>query len=232
MAEEILTHAREVIDTDVPFTIDPITKEIKPGAANLTLAQRAKNSERFTFTIPGTTIEGHDMTKCNSVLIHFQNISEGGSQRSIGIYHVEDLAEVNGSVTLSWLIGEEATVYSGALIFSIHFACFNENGEMVYNFPTLTFSQITVGETVWNSETIEKEYPDIIAEFNARIADLERPPEAVSARIVKAEDGTITITMPMSDGTTGVCMLNPGEDGWPVSVTVNGVTKPLEWEGF
>lgn len=172
MAEEILTHAREVIDTDVPFTIDPITKEIKPGSANLTLAQRAKNSERFTFTIPGTTIEGHDMSRCNSVLIHFQNIEQSGSGRSLGIYKVQDLAITDGSVTLSWLIGDEATLYAGALIFSIHFACI-ENGEVVYNFPTLTYSQILVGATVWNSETVAREYPDIIAEFDARLSVLE-----------------------------------------------------------
>lgn len=57
-------------------------------------------------------------------------------------------------------------------------------------------------------------------------------PDATSVTIAKAEDGTVTITIPMSDGTTDTCVLNPGEDGWPVSATMNGVTKPIEWEGW
>ena len=69
-----------------------------------------------------------------------------------------------------------------------------------------------------------------IVDIEGRIND--GLPDANPVKIAQAEDGTITITMPMSDGTTDTCVLNPGEDGWPASVTVNGVTKPLEWEGF
>lgn len=57
-------------------------------------------------------------------------------------------------------------------------------------------------------------------------------PAANSVKIAHAEDGTVTITMPMSDGTTDICVLNPGADGWPVSATLNGMTIPLEWEGW
>lgn len=173
MADIIPTHAHSVIDTARPFTIDPNTKEVRPGTDKLTLAQRSQNSERFTFTISGTTIEGHDMTVCNSVMIHFQNIDQDRTQRSIGIYKVTDLAVKDNTVTLSWLIGEEATLYAGSLIFSIHFTCTDDLGNVLYNFPTLTFSKVTVGATVWNSETIEKECPDIIAEFEARLAAAE-----------------------------------------------------------
>lgn len=173
MAEKILTHGHAVIDSDIPFRIDPLTKTVIPGSSNLTLAQRSQDSERFTFTIPGTVIEGHDMTRCNAVMIHFQNIDQSGTSASIGIYKVDDLDVHDDSVTLSWLVGLESTIYAGGLIFSIHFMCV-EDGVVVYDFPTLTYSGITVGATVWNSETIVKEYPDIIAEFEARIAALER----------------------------------------------------------
>ena len=168
----IPTHSHPVVDTDRPFVIDPISKQITAGADNLTLAHHAKNSERFTFVIPGTVIEGHDMAACNSVMVHFQNIGQNGT-RSDGIYEVTDLAVDGESVRLSWLIDDDATRFAGGLIFSIHFACIADDGTLVYNFPTLTFSKITVGATVWNSETIASDYPDILAAFNARIAELE-----------------------------------------------------------
>ena len=57
-------------------------------------------------------------------------------------------------------------------------------------------------------------------------------PAANSAKIAKADDGTITITTPMNDGTTSVCVLTPGADGWPVMATIDGVAVPLEWEGW
>ena len=173
MAEVIPTHTHSVVDADRPFIINPITKEITAGSTNLTLAQHSKNSDRLTFSIPDTIIEGHDMSKCNSVKIHFQNVCQKSGQVSTGIYSVTDLAVADGRVTLSWLIGAEATLYAGGLSFSIHFGCTAEDGTVVYNFPTLTYSKITVGATIWNSDTIAREYPDIIAEVDARIAALE-----------------------------------------------------------
>ncbi len=174
MAEEILTHSRAVIDDDPEFVIDAETKKITAGSVNLTLAQFSKNSERLTFYISGKTIEGHDMSECNSVEIHFQNIKEDLTARNLGIYSVTDLkVQEDDSVTLSWLVDDDATQYAGGLIFSIHFACIDETGELIYDFPTLTYSGLTVGETVWNSATLVTKYPDIIAEFDARIAALE-----------------------------------------------------------
>ena len=156
------------------FTIKSSTNEVLPETNDLALAQHSDKVERFTFTIADGIIKGHDITDCNSVLIHFQNTSKDLSQRSIGIYSVTDLAVAGKTVTLSWLIGEEATRYAGSLIFSIHFARIDEDGKTAYNLPTLTFARVTVGDTVWNSETIEKDHPDIIAEFEARIAELEK----------------------------------------------------------
>ncbi len=57
-------------------------------------------------------------------------------------------------------------------------------------------------------------------------------PAANSATISKAEDGTVTITTPMSDGTTSVCVLTPGADGFPVMATIDGNAVPLIWEGW
>lgn len=188
MAEEILTHTHEVIDTDPRFTIDPKTKKIIAGAANLTLAQHAKESERLTFYVPDKMIEGHDLTICNDVQIHFVNIDQATQKKSIGVYKVTDLKAEEDSASLSWLIDDDVTRYAGGLIFSIHFACLAEDGSLVYDFPTLTYSEITVGATVWNSQTIEEEYPDIIRDFEQRLRALEQGANVTPEQIQAAVD--------------------------------------------
>lgn len=173
MAIEIETHAHEVIDTDPRFIIDPKTKKITAGTGNLTLAQHAKNSERLTFYIPDKIVEGHDMTLCNFTEIHFENIDAATGKKSVGIYKVTDLKADADSVTLSWLVDDDVTRYAGGLLFSIHFACIAEDGSVVYDFPTLTYSDLIVGATIWNSKTIEEQYPEIIEDFERRISSLE-----------------------------------------------------------
>lgn len=251
MATEIQTHTHEVVDTDPRFLIDPKTKKITPGSANLTLAQHAVNSERITFYIPDKVVEGHDLTLCNDCQIHFENIDEKTGKRSFGPYKVEDLKAENEGVVLSWLIDEDATRYAGALIFSIHFACIGEDGEIVYDFPTLTCSVLTVGETVWNSQTMAEEYPDIIRDFERRISALEKggavTPEQIQEavnnylgenpvttgkpikdfKITEHADGSITMKNTFTDGTYETIVLAAGEK--PGSVTYNGVAIPIEW---
>lgn len=163
------------VDMDKPFVIDPKTKAILFEPGKKELAQHAKRSERFSFYISKKVVEGYDLSLCNSVLVHYQNIDEKTKQVSYGIYSVEDMEiALDNSVSFSWLLDADATEYVGALIFSVHFAATDAAGEVVYDFPTLTYSGITVGATVWNSETIAKEYPDIIAAFEARINALEK----------------------------------------------------------
>jgi hypothetical protein len=52
----------------------------------------------------------------------------------------------------------------------------------------LTYSQVTVGATVWNEHTIEEQYPDILAEFEARIAALEKGANVSPEQIQTAVD--------------------------------------------
>lgn len=174
------------------FLIDPATKAIQPLTDNLTVSQRSHNSDRFVFIIPCTVIDGHDMSACNSVMIHFENISQDLTHRNADAYKVEDLDVKDGRVTLSWTIEDVATQYAGSLIFSIHFACTAKDGTVVYNFPTLTFARVVIGKTVWNSRTISEKYPDIIARFDRRIAAFEN-----GSYIHAVDDGAgnVVITM-------------------------------------
>ena len=169
-----MAHKHPVYDTDKHFVIDPITKRISTECSKVVLPQHSHRSERFTFEIP-KEVEGHDMSLCNLVEVHFQNIDAANNENnSYGMYTVEDLQADGDTVYGSWLIEGDSTYYAGGLIFALHFACLSDTGEVEYNLPTLSYSAITIGQTVWNSETIAIQYPNIIAEFEYRIAELER----------------------------------------------------------
>lgn len=185
-----MAHKHPVYDTDKHFVIDPITKKISTECPKVCLPQHSHRSERFTFELP-KEVEGHDMSLCNVVEIHFQNIEAvNKSNKNIGIYKVEDLQTDGDTVFGSWLIDGESTYYVGGLMFAIHFACVVD-GKVEYNLPTLSYSAITIGETVWNSETIANEHPDIIAEFEARIQAVEQggaTPEQIESAVNKYLD--------------------------------------------
>lgn len=167
-------HEHPVVDTDKRFTIDPTTGAISTTSTKLVLRQHSKRSEKITIEIP-KVVEGHDMSVCDLAEIHYQNISaENKGNKSIGVCEIRELNVDGENVVISWLVDDEATYYAGGLIFAVHYICYGEDGKVAYNLPTLSYSGITVGETVWNSETIAKTYPDIIAEFEARIAVLEK----------------------------------------------------------
>lgn len=225
---ENLDHIHEVIDQQLPFVIDPITKRIVEQSENLTVPQHAKNSERFTFSIPDRYIEGHDMSEVNQVLIHYRNIDQKTGALSAGIYKVKDLAVDDDSVTLSWLLGDEATYYAGGLIFSIHFACITEDGKIAYNLPTLTYSKISVGETIWNSEDVEKKYPDIIAELEGRISALEKGVPMKKWDVV-AYGNTVTLNYRTVDGTLHKDVITFNADGYPVSLVHDGFEATGTW---
>lgn len=228
-------HAHAVADQDLPFVIDPITKEVQPQGLNRVVPQHAKNSERFTFTIPDRYVEGHDMSQVNKAFVHFRNIGAKG-ELSAGIYTVNDLAVVDDSVTLSWLIGDDATHYAGALIFSIHFICTDESGEVVYDLPTLAYTKVSVGETVWNSEEITAKYPDIIAELEARISAIETSGGGgggsagvlINWEIVASGNiVTLNYTLEGEDKHTDVITFNA--DGHPVSLVHDGFEATGTW---
>lgn len=63
-----------IIDSDMRFTVDAVSRRIKSESKKVTLMQNDHNSERFTFEIP-RYIEGHDMMLCNKVEVHYLNSS-------------------------------------------------------------------------------------------------------------------------------------------------------------
>lgn len=163
----------QVYDTDAHFKIDPITRAIKNSSTGKTvLIQGDHNSERFTFELP-KLIDGHDMSKCNSVQVHYINIDSTDKKLiSADVHDVDDLQispEDENVVICSWLIDGNATKYAGSLAFLLKFKCIAADGSVSYVWNTARFSQISVSSGIDNGEAIVEEYSDILEQWEARI---------------------------------------------------------------
>lgn len=141
-----------VYDSDSHFSINSITRAMKnEGSAKTALIQFDHNSERFTFELP-RYIEGHDMSKCNVIQVHFQNTDAQTKEQSNGVYEVTDMQvsqEDQNKIILSWLIPCTATQYVGSLNFLIRFSCV-ENSKVEYVWNTAIYSGITVSKGLFN----------------------------------------------------------------------------------
>lgn len=165
-------HLHPVKDTDVRFEIDAITRKIKATSGKTALIQGDHNSERFTFVLP-RHVEGHDMSTCNVVEVHYININPKTKEQKKGVYPVDDLqSEGSDNVVFSWLISRNATRLEGNINFLIRFACVND-GNVEYDWHTAIFSGISVSAGIDNGEAIADEYPDALAELMARVEALE-----------------------------------------------------------
>lgn len=179
-----MEHKHNIIDTDVRFLIDSIHRRIKSESKKITLMQNDHNSERYTFELP-RYIEGHDMTLCNKVEVHYLNTATKEKEKgkvATGKYDVEDLQispEDETKVLFSWLISKNATKYAGVLSFRIKFRCIEDDIE-TYSWNTDIYADIKINDGINADETFEIEYVDIIeqwkaavkSEFSAEIDDL------------------------------------------------------------
>ena len=156
-----------VKDSDTPFVIDPVTREItNKNNKKVTLIQGDHNSERFSFEIP-RFIEGRDVAKCNSVQIHYINIGKN-RQTSTGVYTVNDLNVypfVHDILTCSWLISRNATKHEGVLNFLIRFAEIENETDIKYAWHTEAYEGIRISENINADATFEEEYVDIIEQW-------------------------------------------------------------------
>lgn len=163
-----MTHKHAVLDDDRYFIIDAFSKSITyQNEEPLVLAHHEHNSERFTFEMP-RFIEGHDMSVCNKVEIHYINISTSNSYtRSSDIYPVTDLqvsSDDENTVLFSWLVSENATKYVGSLIFAVRLACI-VNDRVDYSWRSAAFGGISVVESVDNADEIVAQYSDILQKW-------------------------------------------------------------------
>lgn len=170
-----MAHIHSIYDTDKHFRIDGVKRTItnEVDVKNL-IVQHDHNSERFTFELP-RFIDGHDMSTCNVVQVHYINISSTVGEKSYGVYECDDLQvspDSDDVVICSWLISQNATKYVGNLSFVLRFVCSNL-GEVDYAWNTTTFSLVNVASGIYNGDVVVEEYADILAEWEARLDALE-----------------------------------------------------------
>lgn len=166
-----MAHLHEVRDTDTHYVIDPITMEItNPNEAKNKLMQGDHNSEIYTFEIP-KVIEGHDMSKCNKIEVHYINIGADRTNRSEDVYPVVDMATENDTLVFSWKVSGNATMYAGTLNFRIKFACVDENGNDTYRKWTEVYKGITVSDGFDNGEAVVAEYSDILEQWRRTLVE-------------------------------------------------------------
>ena len=160
-----MAHLHDVRDSESRFIIDPVTRTItSESAKKKTVIQGDHNSERFTFEIP--CVDGHDMSICNKVEIHYINIDGADtSKKSPGVYEADDLTSSGDVVTFTWLLSRTGTQHAGTLNFLVHFACIVDGVEE-YAWNTGIFQGITVGTGMNNGteEAIEP-YLDVLAQW-------------------------------------------------------------------
>lgn len=176
-------HDKHILDSDSLFLIDPLTREISNATLDAkSVIQFDHNSERFTFEIP-RYIEGHDMSTCNSVQVHYLNISSDKKDQNTGVYDIDDLhvSDDEKSVICTWLISRNATKYVGSLVFLLRFACVVEE-DVQYLWHTTLYKDISVLSGLCCSEPIPEKYPDILDQFSANINDLRREIENINIK--------------------------------------------------
>lgn len=167
-----MAHEHPVIDQDKHYVIDPITRKITSLTPEKnTLVQYDHNSERFTFEID-RYVDGHDMSLCNKIQIHYINISSNRNGTSSDVYEVNDMYvdEKEEKVIFSWLIGINATRYSGTLNFAIRFACLTDD-VIDYDWHTNIFAGITISNGINNGPIIIEDYLDILENWRISVEE-------------------------------------------------------------
>ena len=171
-----MAHSHPISDDDRLFVIDPTNRSITYEGDNIVLVKGDHNSEVFSFEIP-RIVEGHDMSLCDHVRIHYSNTDRRRKNESKDIYYVTDCV-VNGDVVnFSWTLSGNATKYYGTLTFLIQFCCLDEDGTYSYIWTTDTYKSIPVHDSYSNSEGVIENYADV---FDKIFLQLEKVPDTLS----------------------------------------------------
>lgn len=170
-----MAHLHKMRDSDNHFKIDPVTMVITNESEKHTLQQGDHNCEIYSFEIP-KVVEGHDMTLSNLVQIHYLNIKSDKSEQSKDIHRITDMAvseDDPDTLVFTWTVHGNATKYAGSLNFRIHFYCIDAEGNYTYKKHTEIFKGITISEGFDNAASVEKDYSDVLSEWEARLDALE-----------------------------------------------------------
>lgn len=177
-----------VYDNDTHFSVNLNTRALNnESSSKSTLIQNDHNSERFTFEIP-RYIEGHDMSKCDTVQVHYNNIDVQTKAESKGVYEVDDMQispDDDNVVICSWLISMNATQFVGSLNFLLRFVCFDTDGTLSYAWNTAIYTNISISNGIYNGEFVAEEYADILNAWSTEL----KANQIVSLEQIQEADG-------------------------------------------
>lgn len=236
-------HTHVVTDTDARFVIDIASRKIKKATGNdkLALMQYDHNSERYTFEMP-RHIEGHDMSACNLVGVHYLNIEQTTKKEHSGLYEVDDLKvseEDESKVVFSWLIKRGATQHHGKLHFLVSFAC-TADGLIEYAWHTDFFTETAINKGLDATGLFETEYVEIIerwknsvmAHFTTEIDKWKTETTAeLKEEAAEAINGLATYVTPQMFGAAGDGVIDDLE---PIQAAIdagNELNKPVVFVG-
>lgn len=195
-------HVHNVYDTNVHFKIDSNTRTVRNASeTKYILVNHDHNSERYTFEVP-RYIDGHDMSCCNSVQIHYLNVEMSSKNKYAGVYEVDDLLiddDREDNVVCSWLVSRNATQYVGSLGFTIRFAC-ETDGKNDYVWNTSVYSGIRVVDGIYNDHVITYDYIDIFEQWRKKLFD-----SVPDIKVLATPDGDI-LSITNQNGTTEILL--------------------------
>lgn len=176
-----MPHNHIMYDQDPHFSIDADSRTIKYKSPEpFTIIQGDHNCEIVTFDIP-KVIDGHDMTKCNSVQVHYINVDATFSGTYVtGVYTVPETdisvvdipGEEPGSyLAFIWSISSNATSLVGPLQFAIRFACLNGE-ELEYVWHTAPCKDLKVTKGINNTDEVVDTYIDTLQEWYDKFSEL------------------------------------------------------------
>lgn len=185
-----MAHNHVAFDTDNRFSVNGETRDITLISSVMpVLVQYDHNSDFFCFEMP-RYVNGHDMTLCSSIGIHFINVdSRNPAVTSKDVYYPDDITPTAGTpekITFSWKISGNATRYAGTLNFLIRFICLTDD-TLEYAWNTAIFKGIIVSDGMDNGEAVMEEYGDA---FEAWKREME---ESISDRIDEVAVGIASV---------------------------------------
>lgn len=175
-----LTHSDVLVNTDALCEIDIHTRKIIRKSKKGELQQYDHNSERIGFTMERYN-DGHDMSQCDRIAVKYLNV------RPHDMYVVDDVtvSDDGKSVTFTWLVSANATQEVGSLIFHVNFRCWNDEGEITYNWSTHPCSTYSILKGVTSMDSNPKEQYDFWAKYKGLVDGVVEDVDRTGERVVK-----------------------------------------------
>lgn len=196
LLDSLSEHTHSMSDSDIYFQINPVTREISSHiTGKKIMMQYDHNSEIFTFEIP-RYVDGHDMLKCNRVLVHWDNVSEFTIDKtcdSTDIYDLQINPDNESTVICTWTVGRESTQFAGTLSFLVQYMCI-EDGVITYEWYSDIFSDIEIKPGRQNGEPSLVKYPDGTIEGTALILKSSTTDSVKRFKITVNDSGELTAT--------------------------------------